>query len=177
MTALSYDNLFERAQGKPNFSNMNIDIGNESFSASLYPAPWCVRSEYSVHEKNVVPGFPKWSTDDPLQANVNSLTHYCIPHGADAQQCHTYAPIVGACLTVDNIKHFAEHYTSYQGHWPILHMSISKLTEATTGLGMAMMYISAVYISRLQIHEVRQMTTNSVKTRVISNGRYSDGGL
>ncbi|KAK5702412.1 hypothetical protein LTR17_022339 [Elasticomyces elasticus] len=154
---------------KPNFSNMNNDMGNESFLGSLYSHPGAFGSEYSVHEENGIPGFPNWSTDDPLQAKVDSLTHYCFPNGVDAHQGDTPAQIVKACLTVDNIKHFAEHYTSYQGHWPILHMPTFKLTEATNGLVMAMMCIGAVYSSRLQVHEVRQMM-DFVKTTVISNG-------
>ncbi|KAK0936069.1 hypothetical protein LTR29_012347 [Friedmanniomyces endolithicus] len=154
---------------KPNFSTIPNDMSNDSFLGSLYSHPGAFGSEYSIHEENGIPGFPNWSMNDPLQAKVDNLTHYCFPNGTDSLQGDTPAQIVKACLTVENVTHFAEHYTSYQGHWPILHMPTFKLTEATNGLVMAMMCIGAVYSSKLQVHEVRQMM-DFVKSTVISNG-------
>jgi len=151
---------------KPNYS-MHNDMSNESFLGSLYSHPGAFGSEYGEHE-NGIPGFPNWSVDDPLQSKVDSLINFCFPHGIDAIQGNHAAEIVKACLTVENVKHFAEHYTSYHGHWPILHTPTFKLTDANNGLVMAMLCIGAVYSPKLNVGQVRQMM-DFVKSTVVSN--------
>ena len=154
---------------KPNY-NMQTNMNNESFLGSLYSHPGAFGSEYGDHSENGIPGFPNWSLglDDPLQAKVDSLVTYCFPNGTDAIRGNQAAEIVKACLTVDNVKHFAEHYTSYHGHWPILHMPTFKLTDANNGLVMAMLCIGAVYSPKLNVGQVRQMM-DLVKSTVVNN--------
>lgn len=72
------------------------------------------------------------------------------------------------CLTVDNVKHFAEHYTSFHGHWPVVHMPTFKLTDANNGLVLVIICIGAVYSPRVNVEQVRQMM-DFVKATVIRN--------
>ncbi|EMC93507.1 hypothetical protein BAUCODRAFT_125366 [Baudoinia panamericana UAMH 10762] len=164
---------------KPNFNNMHNDMSNDSFLGSLYSHPSAFGSEYGVdHENGILPGFPNWSVDDPLQAKVDSLMHYCFPNGADTTPGDDSSAIVKACLTAENIKHFAEHFKSYQGHWPVLHMPTFKLTEANNALVLAMLCIGAVYSPQMDVSRVRLMM-DFVKMTVFNNSsiysRYING--
>ncbi|KAK4499222.1 hypothetical protein PRZ48_009735 [Zasmidium cellare] len=142
---------------------MQNDFNNESFLGSLY-------SHHSGFggEDAGIPGFPNWSMDDPLQAKVDSLMHHCFPRGVDGSHPAATVELMQSVLTVENIKHFAEHYTSYHGHWPILHMPTFKLSEANNNLVLAIICIGAVYSPRLTVHQVRQMM-EFVKATVHSN--------
>lgn len=102
---------------KPNYHTMQHEMSNESFLGSLYSHPGAFGSEYSTTEENGITGFPNWSVDDPLQAKVDSLVQYCFPDGMDAVQDDPSAELMKSCLTVENVKHFVEHYTSFHGHW------------------------------------------------------------
>ena len=153
---------------KQNYGGMhNSDMNNDSFLGSLYSHPSAFGSEY-VDNENGIPGFPNWSLDDPWQAKVENLTLYCFPNGTDSMQDSKAAAIVQSCLTVENVKHYAEHYTSFHGHWPIVHMPTFKLTAANNGLVMAMVCIGAVYSPKLNVGQVRQMM-DFIKSTVISN--------
>ena len=150
---------------KDNFT-MHNDMSNESFLGSLYSHPGAL-GEYGENEQGI-PGFPNWSLDDPLQAKVDSLVQYCFPNGTDYQADNPAMDFVKSFLTVDSIKHFAEHYTSYHGHWPILHMPTFKLTSANNGLVLAMMCIGAIYSPRVDVSQTRQLM-EVVKRTVIRN--------
>ncbi|KAK5118487.1 hypothetical protein LTR62_003002 [Meristemomyces frigidus] len=151
---------------KPNYTS-SLSEANESFLGSLYSHP-PFGSEYSNYDENGIPGFPNWSLDDPLQAKVESLTQYCFPDGAEVLAGNPPAELMSACLTVENIKHFAEHYKSYQGHWPTLHMPTFKLTEANNGLVLAMIVIGAVYSPKINVGQVRQLM-DFTRATVIKN--------
>ncbi|KAK3672105.1 hypothetical protein LTR78_008076 [Recurvomyces mirabilis] len=155
---------------KPNYGSLSE--ANESFLGSLYSHP-PFGSEYSNYDENGIPGFPNWSLDDPLQAKVESLTHYCFPDGPEAMAGDSSAQLMNACLTVENIKHFAEHYKSYQGHWPTLHMPTFKLTEANNGLVLAMIVIGAVYSPKLDVNQVRQLMDFARMTVTNNSSIYS----
>lgn len=149
---------------KGNFNPHN-ETSAESFLGSLYSHPGAFGSEYGDNDHGI-PGFPNWSLDDPLQAKVENLIQFCFPNGTDTVHGDQAAEIVKACLTLDNVKHFAEHYTSYHGHWPILHMPTFKLTDAHNSLVMAIICIGAVYSPRTNVGQVRQMM-DFVKSTVI----------
>ncbi|KAK4548248.1 hypothetical protein LTR36_010118 [Oleoguttula mirabilis] len=152
---------------KHDYSNMQNNMSNESFLGSLYSHPGAFGSEYTEHE-NGIPGFPNWSMDDPWQGKVDSLIQYCFPGGTESLQGNHAAEIVQACLTVGNVKHFSEHYTSFHGHWPIVHMPTFKLTDANNALVLAMICMGAVYSSKLDVGQVRQMM-DFLKATVTNN--------
>lgn len=157
-------------------SAMQNDMSNESFLGSLYSHPSAFGSEYVDHE-NGIPGFPNFSMDDPWQAKVDNLTQFCFPHGTDNVN-YEAAKLVLSCLSVDNVKHFAEHYTSFHGHWPVVHVPTFKLTDANNGLVLAMICIGAVYSPRVVVDQVRQMM-DFIKATVIANSsvyrRFTSG--
>ncbi|KXL43364.1 MAG: hypothetical protein FE78DRAFT_125959, partial [Acidomyces sp. 'richmondensis'] len=157
----------ETVDTKTNYNGLQNDMNNDSFLGSLYSHPGAFGSEYTEHE-NGIPGFPNWSLGDPLQAKVDSLVQFCFPNGVDAVQGDLAAEIVKACLTSENVMHLAEHYTSFQAHWPILHMPTFKLTEANNGLVLAMLCIGAVYSPKMNVEQVRQMM-DFIKRTVITN--------
>ncbi|GAB1728773.1 hypothetical protein NU195Hw_g480t1 [Hortaea werneckii] len=164
---------------KPSFAaaggavgGLQNDMSNESFLGSLYSHPGAFGSEYGVDHENGIPGFPNFSMDDPWQAKIDNLTQFCFPSGTDNID-NDAANIVLSCLTVDNVKHFAEQFTSFHGHWPILHMPTFKLTDAHNSLVLAIICVGAVYSPRVNVDQVRQMM-DFVKATVVSNsGVYS----
>nr|POE82431.1 isoform 2 of zinc finger protein zas1 [Quercus suber] len=143
------------------------DMNGDSFLGSLYSHPSAFGSEYTEQEQGI-PGFLNWSMDDPLQTKIDGLLHFCFPDGPASKQNNPGADIVKACLTVENIKHFSEHYTSFHGHWPLLHMPTFKLVHADNGLVMAIICIGAVYSPKMNVTQVRQMM-EFVRSVVINN--------
>lgn len=155
----------QQPDSKPDFTSLHNDFSNESFLGSLYSHPGAFGGEDT---ENSIAGFPNWTVDDPLQAKVDSLLQHCFPHGPETARGNAAAELMQSALKIDNIKHFAEHYTSYHGHWPILHMPTFKLSEANNNLVLAMICIGAVYSPRLTVHQVRQMM-EFVKSTVYAN--------
>lgn len=150
-------------EAKPEFTSHN-DLNNDSFLGSLYSHSNGFGGE---DNDNGIPGFPNWSMDDPLQAKVDSLTAHCFPNGTECARGNAPAELMQMCLRAENVKHFAEHYISFHGHWPFLHMPTFKLTEANNNLVLAILCIGAVYSPKLTVHQVRQMM-EFVKTTVQS---------
>lgn len=86
------------------------------------------------------------------------------------------------CLTVENIKHFIEEFTSFQGHWPIIHMPTFELLHANNGLILTIICIGAVYSDKRDVYQVRQMmelvkdaVKNSSRVFNVVMGRVSEG--
>ncbi len=181
-TSSQQTNIKTENEAKPNFT-MHNDMSNESFLGSLYSHPGALGSEYGENDQGIF-GFPNWSQDDPLQSKVDSLTHYCFPHGVEAMQGDQSANLVKECLTVENVKHFAEHYTSFHGHWPILHMPTFKITDVNNGLVLAIICIGAIYSPKMNVGQSRQvmdfvhatiMNNSSIYNRTV-NGQTSGLG-
>ena len=147
--------------------HLQNDNANESFLGSLYSHPSAFGSEYGDNDQGTF-GFPNWSVDDPLQAKVESLMHYCFPHGLDMLAGNPIADIVRNCLTIDNIKHLAECYTSFHGHWPLLHMPTFNLAEANNALVLAIICIGAVYCPKMNVNQTRDMM-EFVKATIMRN--------
>lgn len=143
----------------------NDFMSNGSFLGNLYSHPGALGSEYGEHEQGI-PGFPNWSIDDPLQAKVDSLIQYCFPNGADSTRGDPVSDLVRGFLTIDGVKHLAEHYTSYHGHWPFLHLSTFRLSNAENALVLAVLCIGAIYSPRLNVNQTRQMM-NFVKATIV----------
>ncbi|CAK1363849.1 hypothetical protein CB0940_04155 [Cercospora beticola] len=144
---------------------MSNDFNNESFLGSLYSHPGGFGGETM---DNGIHGLPNWGMDDPLQAKVDSLLQHCFPNGLDSARNDPASLLVQSVLKVDKLKHFAEHYTSFHGHWPILHMPTFRLTNANNNLVLAMICIGAVYSPELGVHQTRQLM-EFVKTTVYAN--------
>nr|POE87942.1 isoform 2 of zinc finger protein zas1 [Quercus suber] len=164
--ASSSINIKTESDARPSYG-VSDDMHDDSFLGSLYSHPSAFGSEYTEQDQGI-PGFPNWSMDDTLQAKIDGLSHFCFPEGFEAMQNRPGATIVKACLTVENVKHFAEHYASYHEHWPLLHMPTFKLVHADNGLVMAIICIGAVYSPKLNVTQVRQMM-EFVRSVVISN--------
>lgn len=158
------NNIKTEPDTKQDFSSSN-DFSSEAFLGSLYSHPNGFGGEDA---SNSMLGVPHWNIDDPLQAKVDSLMNHCFPNGTDRVQGVPAAQLVQSCLNVDSVKHFAEHYTSYHGHWPILHMPTFKLCDANNNLVLAIICIGAVYSPRLTVHDTRQLM-EFVKTAVYAN--------
>ncbi|KAK6437504.1 hypothetical protein LTR95_006306, partial [Oleoguttula sp. CCFEE 5521] len=100
---------------------------------------------------------------------VDQLFQFCFPDGGHpAVHDPEAADLVKACLTVENVKHFAEHYTSFHGHWPILHMPTFKLTDAGNSLVLAIICIGAIYSPKMTVVQSRRMMT-FVRATILSN--------
>jgi len=91
---------------------------------------------------------------DPLQQITNRISNFCCPPGAkltiQANETRKY-------LTVDNIRHFLEKFTNFQGHFPIIHVPTFRVTETYDGLLLAMICIGAVYSDRVTPSQVREL--------------------
>ncbi|KJX96006.1 C2H2 transcription factor like protein [Zymoseptoria brevis] len=171
----------ESSNHKTDYNAQN-EVSNESFLGNLYSHSGGFGGE---EIENGIPGFPNWSTEDPLQAKCDSLMLHCFPDGPDSVLGNSAAELMQMCLKPENVKHFAEHYTSFHGHWPILHMPTFKLTDANNNLVLAILCIGAVYSPKLAVHQVRQMmefvkktvqTRSSVYTRTLS-GQVNGMGI
>lgn len=129
--------------------NNGIFIKPESnTNNSLFPGvyPGASTSEFD---------FPSWNLqNDPLQHISSRLLYLCFPPSS---------PITGQnvelkkFLSADNIKHFLENFSSFQGHFPIIHMPTFRIEEAYDGLLLAMVCIGAVYSERVSPASVRDM--------------------
>ena len=157
----------QEEDSKPHYQ-MHHEPGHESFLGSLYSHPGAFGGSEYIDQEQGIPGFPSWGTDDPLQGKVDSLREFCFPDGVNSVPRDASSELMKACLTVENVKHFAEHYISFHGHWPTVHMPTFKVTEANNGLVLAMICIGAVYSDRLNVIQVRQMM-DFVKRTVIAN--------
>lgn len=97
--------------------------------------------------------FPTWNLQNhPLDEISNRLVYFCYPS----------SQIIGRndireYLTASNVKHFLEQFTSFQGHFPIIHVPTFRIAEAFDGLLLAMICIGAVYSDRVKPTQVREM--------------------
>ena len=106
-------------------------------------------------------GPPFWnldmSQDDPLQTKVDRLVDFCFPGGIQDSLDHQNNLQTRSCLTVENIRHFLDLFTNFQGHFPYLHMATFNFTESYDGLILAIVCIGAVYSNRIQKNDVRNL--------------------
>ena len=153
---------------------------NPMFSTNMGPgyehAHNGVKKEYDHHDGNAneyyIPstslgadgtlGPPIWnldmSEDDPLQFKVDRLVDFCFPGGIqDSLRDQQNNLETRAFLTVDNIKHFLELFTNFQGHFPYLHMPTFNFTGSYDGLILAIIGIGAVYSDRVSQGQVRDL--------------------
>jgi hypothetical protein len=105
--------------------------------------------------------------DDPLQLKSDRLVDFCFPGGIqDSLQEQQNNATLRACLTADNIKHFLELFSNFQGHFPFLHMASFNFTEAYDGLILGIICIGAAYSDRVtqaQVHGLTQRARHGIE--------------
>ncbi len=110
----------------------------------------------------VLGGLPAWNLDlpqtDPLKRKADQLIAFCLLEGRDqlGDDCKA-SQDVKQTLTADNVKHFVELFTNFQGHWPLIHMPTFNFLKAYDGLVLAIICIGAVYSDRMSVPQVRQL--------------------
>lgn len=112
--------------------------------------------------------FPSWDLqNDPLQHISSRLLYLCFPKTSPISSRNIE---IKKFLVADNIKHFLEHFSSFQGHFPIIHMPTFRIEEVYDGLLLAMVCIGAVYSERISPAQVRDMM-ELAKTVIESNSK------
>lgn len=121
-------------------------VKHETSPSGLFP---------SVYPSFSAPDFPNWNfQNDPLEQVSNRLTFYCFPPGSPiSPRGNEFKRF----LSADNVKHFLEHFSSFQGHFPIIHMPSFRISVAYEGLLLSMICIGAVYSDRITAAEVREV--------------------
>ena len=124
-------------------------IKHDSSPTTLFP------TVYPAHGLPVTSDFPNWNfQNDPLEQISNRLIFYCFPPSTPisprGNETKKY-------LSADNIKHFLEHFSSFQGHFPIIHMPSFRIADAYEGLLLSLICIGAVYSERIKPGQVREM--------------------
>lgn len=119
-------------------------VGSTSFGAdgTLGPTPW----NFDMLQ------------EDPLQNKSDRLVDFCFPGGIQEQlqDPHDSAHL-RVCLTADNLRHFLELFTNFQGHFPFIHMPTLNFSETYDGLILAIACIGAVYSDRVTQVQVRSL--------------------
>ncbi|KAI9821245.1 MAG: hypothetical protein M1827_003980 [Pycnora praestabilis] len=139
-------------------------LGDESFGPSTDPNQDSLfNGLYATPLTLGVDGvgnYSNWNLDivtqlDPLQNKADRLLSFCCPHDIDPVNDRYVSDQLRTCLTVDNMKHFVELFTNFQGHWPVVHMPTFNLMDASDGLVLAIVSIGAVYSDRVDVAQVR----------------------
>jgi hypothetical protein len=124
-------------------------IKPEPSANSLFP------TVYPSHGLPTNSDFPNWNfQNDPLEQISSRLVYFCFPPSSPisprGNETKKY-------LSADNMKHFLEHFSSFQGHFPIIHMPSFRIAEAYEGLLLALICIGAVYSDRITPSQVREL--------------------
>jgi hypothetical protein len=102
-----------------------------------------------------VSDFLTWNNlqNDPLQEVSSRLIYFCFPNNQIIGRSND----IRKFLSAEYIKHFLEHFSNFQGHFPIIHMPTFAISEAYDGLLLGMMCVGAVYSDRITPSQVRDM--------------------
>ena len=154
----SSNNVPVKPEGGIDGQNFNAhgEGNNENFFSGLYSNPSAFGEDSGAHHLS---GFPNWNMDlvqsDPLQSKADALLTYVFSNRTSSSD--DACDEMRRCLTVENIKHFIEQFTSFQGHWPLIHMPTFDLIQANNALVLAIICIGAVYSEKRDVYQVRQM--------------------
>jgi len=143
----------------PSITNTHAPVKPETGVYSIKHEPVTVNGLltgiYPTQDLNPGADFPNWNfQNDPLQTVSTRLMLLCSPPNS---------PINGRGnqirqhLTADNIKHFLDRFSSFQGHFPVIHMPSFRIDEASDGMLLGMICIGAVYSDRMTPVQVRGM--------------------
>ncbi|KAH6716773.1 fungal-specific transcription factor domain-containing protein [Leptodontidium sp. MPI-SDFR-AT-0119] len=150
----------------------SISNSNSGLYTAIYPG---------VHP-NGSTNIPSWNLqNDPLEDISSRLIFFCFPQN----QIIGRANDIRKYLSAPNIKHFLELFTSFQGHFPVMHMPSFRIADAFDGLLLAMICIGAVYSDRLSASQARDMMElsksaierNSQVFSVVSREQTGDSGF
>jgi hypothetical protein len=98
--------------------------------------------------------FPTWDIqNDPVQEVSSKLLFFCFPNN----QVISRGNDIRSYLSPDNIKHFLEKYTNFQGHFPLIHMPTFRIADAHESLLLGIICIGAVYSERMAPSQARDM--------------------
>lgn len=175
-TELEWAHLFN-SPANPNYINPMFQLNLGQSQMPVKSEPELVNASYSsVLDSNhdglfsglyppsngFLGALPAWnlgvSEHDPLKYKADQLIAFCLHESADQGGDDTSASQnLRQTLTADNVKHFVELFTNFQGHWPLIHMPTFNFLEAYDGLVMAIICIGAVYSDRISVPQVRQL--------------------
>lgn len=155
----------------PNISNSHVSIKTESSIEHHANGMPIIKNEPTLNHithglsfPSVYPGlangitnppqFSSWNLQShPLEDVSNRLLYFCFPNNQIIGRSND----IRKYLSADNIKHFLEQFSSFQGHFPIIHMPTFRIVEAYDGLLLSMICIGAVYSNRMTPIQVREM--------------------
>lgn len=126
------------------------------YSNGMYSGSVAHANGAAVHSNGNTSNYPTWnfaSQQNPFNHISNQLVSFCCPPGSHPAQVNN----IRLCLAPDNIKHFLEQYTNFQGHFPMIHMPTFSIENAYPGLLLAMICIGAVYSERVRSNQVREL--------------------
>ncbi|KAM3085175.1 hypothetical protein ACMFMG_003604 [Clarireedia jacksonii] len=180
-----------------NIANGQMQIKQESYNSNLPNGQMQIKQEPPNHNlfTGVYPSasnlpisvYSNWNipaSNEPLQQISNQLQNFCLSH----TQLSARSQEIRKFLSPDNIKHFLEQFSNFQGHFPIIHMPTFRITDSYEGLLLGMICIGAVYSDRMNATQVREMMelvkmvieANSPVYSAISrasNGDYSNESI
>ncbi|KAH8659121.1 fungal-specific transcription factor domain-containing protein [Tricladium varicosporioides] len=134
------------ATSQPAIKSEPVGTINSSLFNGLYPG--------SANGLAGVTNFPSWNPQSQsLQEVANKLLFFCFPDNQIIGRSGDFRKY----LTADNIKHFLELFSNFQGHFPLIHMPTFRTSDAYEGLLLGMICIGAVYSDRVTPVEVRDM--------------------
>ena len=144
-----------------------LDSHHDGLFGGLYPPT-----------DGVLGSLPAWnfgvSPNDPLTTKADQLVAFCLQESAAQEGDDSSASQnIKQTLTADNVKHFVELFTNFQGHWPLIHMPTFNFLDAYDGLVMAIICIGAVYSDRISVPQVRQLMEHA-KAAVDRTSRVFD---
>lgn len=130
----------------------NNNIANPQVPIKTEPSNISTNGNFSgLYNTHSLPtfGFEK----DPVDEISARLIRFCFP----VNQITHRSSAIKAYLTPSNIEHFITEFTSFQGHFPIIHPPSFRLSEAWDGLIVGMVCTGAVYSNRIPPTQVREM--------------------
>lgn len=94
--------------------------------------------------------------NDPLRRRMDRLVDYRFSTGLQVPfNLRDNNVTLKECPTADNVKHFFDLFTNYQGHWFCMHMSSFAFLRAYDDLITAISCVGAVYSNRTDLSQVQ----------------------
>jgi hypothetical protein len=177
-----WSQMFQLSPYNPSIANSQISIKIEPSlsnpTSGLFPGIYPGMTNGIASASNM----PSWNLqNDPLEEISSRLIYFCFPNNQIVGRNND----IRNYLSASNIKHFLEHFTSFQGHFPVLHMPTFRIAEAFDGLLLGMICIGAVYSDRITKTQVREMMElakavierNSQIYSIVSREQTRDSGF
>ncbi|RAL64292.1 hypothetical protein DID88_002184 [Monilinia fructigena] len=140
-------NNFMTPYNSNHIANQQMQIKQEPYNSNLPNSQMQIKQESSNHGlfTGVYPGasdlpnpdFSNWNIpapNEPLQQISSQLLNFCL---TTHPQLNARSQEIRKFLSADNIKHFLEQFSNFQGHFPIIHMPTFRITDTYEGLLLA----------------------------------------